>query len=236
MAPLERAGPFTVGVNMGELLEQGNGLIVIDDNGNRVRFHKTAPGVFHGGNVGFGGLAPGDGHGDNPGAISARSLDGQLYSFSEHQMLHATNVYNTAMQYPGITDKAIRIAFITCIVESQFKQYANPVYPESFTKHYDATASDTDSVGLFQQRPSAGWGTVAQCMDDAYSTKSFLGGPNGVRNGGSPRGLYDIGNWSSLSDGAAAQAVQVSAHPGRYANVVPVANTLIQAIVAKGRQ
>ncbi|MET8807913.1 peptidase M23 [Streptomyces sp. NPDC004546] len=70
---------------------------------------------------------------------------------------------------------------------------------------------DQDSVGLFQQRPSSGWGTKAQIMDPHYSARMFFLGDKD----GSPQGLADK-NWESMGLGEAAQAVQHSAYPSLY--------------------
>ncbi|MFF1634870.1 LysM peptidoglycan-binding domain-containing protein [Leifsonia sp. NPDC058248] len=75
---------------------------------------------------------------------------------------------------------------------------------------------DRDSLGLFQQRPSTGWGTPAQVLDPHYAARAFFGGP-GNPNAGRTRGLLDIPGWHSLSVTAAAQAVQISAYPTAYA-------------------
>lgn len=75
---------------------------------------------------------------------------------------------------------------------------------------------DRDSLGLFQQRPSTGWGTAEQVLDPARATLAFYGGANNP-NKGRTRGLLDIPGWSSLSVTQAAQAVQISAYPGAYA-------------------
>jgi LysM repeat protein len=75
---------------------------------------------------------------------------------------------------------------------------------------------DRDSVGLFQQRPSAGWGTVAQLTSPSYAAALFFGGPRNP-NKGKTRGLLDIPGWQSLTVTQAAQAVQISATPTAYA-------------------
>jgi hypothetical protein len=74
---------------------------------------------------------------------------------------------------------------------------------------------DQDSLGLFQQRPSAGWGTPAQLQDPVYAAQAFFGGENGP-NGGEPPGLLDKDGWQDMSLTDAAQAVQRSAHPDAY--------------------
>lgn len=75
---------------------------------------------------------------------------------------------------------------------------------------------DRDSVGLFQQRPSMGWGTVAQLTNPAHASELFYGGPKNP-NRGRTRGLLDIPGWQELPLTRAAQAVQVSAEPNAYA-------------------
>ncbi len=72
-----------------------------------------------------------------------------------------------------------------------------------------------DSLGLFQQRPSMGWGTPEQILDPEHSVRAFFGG----RHNPNPdtRGLLDIPGWMSMSVPQAAQAVQRSAYPDAYA-------------------
>jgi LysM repeat protein len=75
---------------------------------------------------------------------------------------------------------------------------------------------DRDSLGLFQQRPSMGWGTPAQLQDPSFASRLFFGGagnPNNINT----RGLLDIAGWQSKSVTQAAQAVQRSAYPNAYA-------------------
>jgi LysM repeat protein len=75
---------------------------------------------------------------------------------------------------------------------------------------------DRDSVGLFQQRPSTGWGTVAQLTTPSYAAALFYGGPSNP-NKGRTRGLLDIPGWQSMTVTQAAQAVQISGAPNAYA-------------------
>ena len=76
---------------------------------------------------------------------------------------------------------------------------------------------DRDSLGLFQQRPSSGWGTQEQVMDADRAARAFFGGPVNP-NRGITRGLLDIAGWESMTVTQAAQAVQISGHPELYAN------------------
>lgn len=71
-----------------------------------------------------------------------------------------------------------------------------------------------DSAGLFQQRPSQGWGTYAQVTDRVYATDSFYSS------------LLRVRGWQQMSVGGAAQAVQRSAYPDRYGRWVADAERL----------
>jgi hypothetical protein len=75
---------------------------------------------------------------------------------------------------------------------------------------------DRDSLGIFQQRPSSGWGNEAQVMDAERSTRAFFGGAVNP-NPGVTRGLLDIPGWEAMTVTQAAQAVQISGHPDLYA-------------------
>jgi cell wall-associated NlpC family hydrolase len=65
-------------------------------------------------------------------------------------------------------------------------------------------ANDHDSLGLFQQRPSQGWGTPAQVMNPVYAAGKFYGA------------LLKIGGWQQMRLTDAAQAVQRSGFPDAY--------------------
>lgn len=69
---------------------------------------------------------------------------------------------------------------------------------------------DRDSVGLFQQRPSMGWGSISQIMDPAFATTSFINGR------GSNPGLTKIKGWQTMPAWQAIQAVQRSGFPQAY--------------------
>jgi LysM repeat protein len=88
---------------------------------------------------------------------------------------------------------------------------------------------DRDSLGLFQQRPSAGWGTPTQLLDPTYASRLFFGGPSNP-NAGVTRGLLDIPDWQSMSVTNAAQAVQLSGHPTAYAKWEASARSWVSAL------
>ena len=74
---------------------------------------------------------------------------------------------------------------------------------------------DRDSLGLFQQRPSQGWGTPAQVLDPVYSTTIFLDR------------LLQVPSWDRLPVTVAAQTVQRSAFPDAYAKWEGLAADLV---------
>jgi murein DD-endopeptidase MepM/ murein hydrolase activator NlpD len=78
--------------------------------------------------------------------------------------------------------------------------------------------NDHDSVGLFQQRPSQGWGTVEQIMDPAYSSTKFY------------EHLIKVPGWESMPLTDAAQAVQKSAYPDAYAKHEPLAADIVNRL------
>ncbi|HTR68677.1 MAG TPA: C40 family peptidase, partial [Mycobacteriales bacterium] len=122
------------------------------------------------------------------------------------------------------------IALMAALTESTLRVLANPTaVPQSVNYPNDGDGSDHDSLGLFQMRPSTGWGSVANLMDPVWSSRAFYGGPDGP-NHGSPAGLLDVPNWQNLSLGAAAQAVEVSQYPDRYANYQPVAEKIASTL------
>ena len=101
----------------------------------------------------------------------------------------------------GVPDRGIAIALGAAMQESSLRNLG---------------WGDRDSLGLFQQRPSAGWGTEAEVQDAARATRAFYGGASDP-NGAVTRGLLDIPGWQNLTFTQAAQAVQISAHPDAYA-------------------
>ncbi|WJL95380.1 LysM peptidoglycan-binding domain-containing protein [Microbacterium sp. ET2] len=101
----------------------------------------------------------------------------------------------------GVSERGIAIALGTAMVESWLR---------------NLDWGDRDSLGLFQQRPSTGWGSADEVRDPVRATAAFFGGPADP-NGSRTRGLLDIPGWESMSFAGAAQAVQISAFPDRYA-------------------
>src|SRR5262249_15352840 len=107
----------------------------------------------------------------------------------------------------ALPDHAVTIALATALQESQL---------------HNLSYGDRDSLGLFQQRPSQGWGSAAQVMQPDYAAGAFF------------TALERVQGWQTMSVTAAAQAVQHSDAPDAYATWEPLARTL--AIAATGER
>jgi hypothetical protein len=79
--------------------------------------------------------------------------------------------------------------------------------------------NNSDSLGLFQQRPSMGWGTAAQVTDPVYAATAFY-----LR-------LQYVPGWESMSVTDAAQRVQRSGAPDAYAQWQADATALVEDVL-----
>ncbi|MGL5862871.1 MAG: M23 family metallopeptidase [Phycicoccus sp.] len=104
----------------------------------------------------------------------------------------------TIGQSLGVPVKGLVIAVATALQESELR---------------NVNHGDRDSLGLFQQRPSTGWGTPSQVMDPRLAALAFYGRATHTAN----RGLLDIPRWQTMPVTVAAQAVQGSGFPDAYA-------------------
>ncbi|WP_104125964.1 M23 family metallopeptidase [Cryobacterium sp. Y57] len=162
-----------------------------------------------------------------PDSLTAQTLAGRSIILDRRQLTHAGTIITVGGQTADVGRAGVLVALMAALTESTLRLLANTsAYPESAFYPHDGVGSDHDSLGLFQMRPSSGWGTVAELMDPAYQARAFFGGVSGP-NAGSPRGLLDVAGWQMLAPGAAAQAVEVSAYPDRYANFEPVAEAIL---------
>lgn len=103
----------------------------------------------------------------------------------------------------GLPPRAATIAIATAVQESGLR---------------NLDFGDRDSLGLFQQRPSQGWGTPAQVQDPLYATDAFYDG------------LVEVDGYESLDVTDAAQRVQRSGFPTAYADHEPEARVLASAL------
>ncbi|WP_241981706.1 LysM peptidoglycan-binding domain-containing protein [Cryobacterium sp. TMT1-19] len=133
-------------------------------------------------------------------APAPSAAPGEVTPLSEDMRRHAEIIIASGRR-AGAGDSAIVIALAAAAQESGLR---NVQY------------GDRDSLGLFQQRPSFGWGTPEQVLDPERASLAFFGGPVNP-NPGITRGLLDIPGWESMTVTEAAQTVQISAHPNHYA-------------------
>lgn len=133
------------------------------------------------------------------------------------QMNNATKIVEAARSM-GLGRDAQIIAVATAMQESTLYNRASTVLPESYEYPHEGDGSDFDSVGLFQQRTSTGWGPVAKLMDPDFATKQFL------------KALIQVPDWQSLPLTIAAQTVQGSAFPDHYAKHESAATEVVDAI------
>ncbi|MGN7798490.1 LysM peptidoglycan-binding domain-containing protein [Leifsonia sp. 22587] len=125
---------------------------------------------------------------------------GKVVALSDEMRANAQLIIRIGRQQ-GVPDQGIVIALAAAAQESGLR---------------NVRYGDRDSLGLFQQRPSTGWGTPDQVLDPTRATLAFYGG-RGNPNPGRTRGLLDIPGWSGMTVTQAAQAVQLSAFPDAYA-------------------
>ena len=116
------------------------------------------------------------------------TASGETVSFDPEQMHNAALIVQLA-ERRGLAARAGSIAVATAIQESKLR---------------NITYGDRDSVGLFQQRPSQGWGTEEQILDPHYSTDAFYDA------------LVKVDGWQDMRITEIAQEVQRSAYPEAY--------------------
>ncbi|MGH8774895.1 MAG: hypothetical protein ACRDWI_06900 [Jiangellaceae bacterium] len=116
-------------------------------------------------------------------------IGGQTATLSPEQAGHAATIAAVAEQR-GLPARAVTIALATAYQESDL---------------YNLDYGDRDSLGLFQQRPSQGWGTPAEIQDPVYATGRFY------------EALVQVPDYRELEITVAAQQVQRSAFPDAYA-------------------
>ncbi|PZW01758.1 hypothetical protein SAMN05443287_103125 [Micromonospora phaseoli] len=109
-----------------------------------------------------------------------------------------------ATKKAGMDERAAVVAIGTALQESKLENLGHL-----------GDRNDHDSQGLFQQRPTSGWGTVEQITDPEYSTLAFL------------KGLKQVDGWQDMPLTVAAQTVQVSAYPDHYAQWEQLAADLV---------
>ncbi|MFF3556167.1 C40 family peptidase [Streptomyces tsukubensis] len=122
----------------------------------------------------------------------------------DEQIPHAKTIVATGISMK-VPERGQVVALATALQESRLR---------------NLNYGDLDSLGLFQQRPSQGWGTPEQVRDPVYASTKFY------------EGLLKVAGWESMTITQAAQAVQLSGFPDAYAQWEPLSRALQKAIVA----
>lgn len=131
--------------------------------------------------------------------------DGPTYRFSAEQAVNAATISAIGTSR-GMPERAVTIALATALQESGLRNI-----------HH----GDRDSLGLFQQRPSQGWGSAAQIMDPAYAAGEFY------------EHLARVQDYTRLPLTVAAQRVQHSGYPQAYAKHETDATLLAAAFTGR---
>ena len=142
------------------------------------------------------------GTGDPGCRVVSGNGDGTSYEFTPEQAVNAATIaaVGTHREMP---ERAVAIALATAIQESGLR---------------NLTHGDRDSLGLFQQRPSQGWGTEKQVTDPAYAASIFY------------EHLAKVRGYTDLPLTVAAQRVQRSGYPEAYAKHEADAELLAAAL------
>ncbi|WP_435842905.1 hypothetical protein [Streptomyces filamentosus] len=129
----------------------------------------------------------------------------QRYEFTPDQASNAATIAAVGSAR-GLPERAVTIALATALQESALRNIEH---------------GDRDSLGLFQQRPSMGWGTPEQIMDPVYAAGKFY------------EGLEKVPGYSRMPLTVAAQKVQKSGFPQAYAKHEPDAALLSAALTGR---
>jgi hypothetical protein len=122
----------------------------------------------------------------------------ESYTLDPEQATNATTIAAVGKRM-GLPDHAVTVGLAAALQESNLQNLAH---------------GDRDSLGLFQQRPSQGWGTAEQVMDPAYAAAAFFSH------------LAQVVGWENLPVTTAAQKVQRSSAPDAYARWEPESRAL----------
>ncbi|WP_425468294.1 hypothetical protein [Quadrisphaera granulorum] len=135
-------------------------------------------------------------------AVSGEGAQRTEYDLAPDQAANAALI-TAITQQRGMPARAATIALATAVQESKLRNIAY---------------GDRDSLGLFQQRPSQGWGTPEQIQDPVYSTNAFLDV------------LIKVDGYADEPITEVAQRVQRSAFPDAYADHEPEGRAYASAL------
>jgi hypothetical protein len=143
--------------------------------------------------------------GGGPPKAAGKPCRVRNYGLDLEQARNATTIAAVGKRL-GMPDHAVSIALATAYLESGL---------------HNIDYGDRDSLGLFQQRPSQGWGTPAQIMTPHYAAANFF------------RHLARVPGWEVIPVTEAAQRVQRSALPNGYAQFEPAARAIAEALTGE---
>ncbi|GAB2900806.1 heavy metal transporter [Streptomyces mayteni] len=130
---------------------------------------------------------------------------GRTWAMEPQQAANAATIEAVASAR-GLPERAVTIAVATAMQESELR---------------NIEFGDRDSLGLFQQRPSQGWGTEDEVLDPVYAAGAFYDA------------LVEVPDYESLPLAEAAQEVQRSAFPDAYARHEEDATLLAAALTGR---
>lgn len=129
---------------------------------------------------------------DAIGANSCKVRDAKFdYQWSPEQMANAATISMVGTDLMKLPTRASQIANATAIQESKLR---------------NLRSGDRDSLGLFQQRPSMGWGKADDILDPVYASRAFY------------QALVKVDQWQTRPLTQVAQEVQRSGYPEAYAD------------------
>ncbi|HET9516363.1 MAG TPA: M23 family metallopeptidase [Actinoplanes sp.] len=140
------------------------------------------------------------------GPVDATGEMPRIGAYGETQLRNAAIIINVGADL-NVPPRGWVIAVATAMQESRLSNLGHL-----------GDENDHDSLGLFQQRPSSGWGTPAQVRDPRYAATKFY------------QKLLKVRGWQRLPLTVAAQRVQISAYPDAYAKHEPVATQIVNVL------
>jgi hypothetical protein len=158
-----------------------------------------------------------DGGSPSPSPVPSPTKRRPVAGLNQAAMDNAVAIVEVGKQM-HLPKRAYLVAIMTALQETALRNLANSTLPASLNYPHQGVSQNYDSVGLFQQRPSQGWGTVAQLMDPSTAARLFY------------NRLVKVAGWQTMSAGDAAQAVQRSAFPYAYAQQQARAQQIVDAI------
>jgi hypothetical protein len=139
---------------------------------------------------------------DDVPPVGTCTVEGGILSLTAEQVGNATTIARVGRER-GLPERAVVVALATAMQESTLR---------------NLDYGDRDSLGLFQQRPSQGWGSPAQVQDPVYAAGIFYDR------------LAQVPDWENRSVVDASDRVQRSAYPERVGQWEPLATELAAAL------